>query len=335
VVKDRTTFVTGGTSSIGRVLVREMAREGLPVRVLARRSSNRAGLELPGVEFVTGDVTDPADVRRGMEGCENVIHMAAVVGYQVPESEWWRVNRDGSRFVLEAACDLGVKSMVQVSTLSVLNPTQPGEQADELRPVDTGRYFNLYQKTKRAADDLAREFAGCGLNVKIVYPAFGYGCSHASSHASMAETTLLRMASGQPVAIFGSGHNEICLAYYKDTVRGILLAHEHGISGEGYILGGENLTFPQIWAVVAHVLGKRPPTRKIPMGLLHFLSDLRKRVTGKAIFPPEFFEMLDHNWNFSSAKAECSLGWKMTPFQQGLTETWAEYQAGGEASWSL
>ena len=54
-----TMFITGGTSSIGRILIKELGKEGTPMRVLVRRSSNLAGLQLPGVEFVFGDVTDP------------------------------------------------------------------------------------------------------------------------------------------------------------------------------------------------------------------------------------------------------------------------------------
>ncbi|HSL43463.1 MAG TPA: NAD-dependent epimerase/dehydratase family protein [Anaerolineales bacterium] len=321
-----TTFVTGGTSSIGRVLIKQLARQNKRVRVLARRSSNRRGLELPGVEFVYGDVTDPEAVRLGMQGCDRVTHMAAIVGYNVPEVEWWRVNKDGTCNVLESARELGIRSIVQVSSISVLGPTQPGEMADENRPVDTSKYFNLYQKTKRAADDLCRAFAAPGLQVKIVYPGFGYGCSFASSHPSLQEQTLLRMATGKPVAIMGTGKNRLCLSYYNDTVEGIDLAHQYGRAGEDYILIGENLTFVEIWEHIASLLGKQPPTRKIPLPLLQVISKVSQFVTGKSLFPPEFFEMISMNWCFSSEKAKRELGWTPHSFADGIALTWKKYQ---------
>lgn len=324
-----TTFITGGTSSIGRVLVKDLARRGERARVLVRPTSDRSGLELPGVEFVPGDVTDAASVRQGMAGCERVVHLAALVGHNLPEAQWWKVNRDGTAHTLQAATDLGVASMVQVSSMAVLGTTEPGEVADETRRVDTSRYMNLYQKTKRAADDLAREYAGQGLPVKIVYPAFGYGCSWASSHPSLAEQTLLRMAAGKPVAIMGSGKNKLCVAYYKDTVQGIHLAHARGLAGDDYILGGPNLTFPEIWAVVARVLGQPPPRRRVPLIVLEVVSRVSRAVRGRSLFPPEFFEMIAYNWNFSSAKAERVLGWRPHTFDEGMAETWAEYQALG------
>ncbi|MBN1147542.1 MAG: NAD-dependent epimerase/dehydratase family protein [Anaerolineales bacterium] len=324
-----TTFITGGSSSIGRVLIKEMAREGEKVKVLARPSSNLSGLDLPGVEFIYGDVTDPQAVKEAMQGCEHVTHMAAVVGQQVAEETWWRVNRDGSRNVLQAARELDVRSLVQVSTISVLGPTQAGEIADESRAVDTSKYFNLYQKTKRAADDLAREYAARSLRAMIVYPCFGFGCSWASSHPSMQEQTLLRMAAGKPVANLGSGKNRLCFSYYKDTARGIRLAHERGQAGEDYILGGDNLTFTEIWAAVAKVLGKKPPRRRIPLFVFGLISEASKFATGRSILPPEFFEMVSLNWCFSSAKAKQELGYQPLSFEQGIAETWAEYQSSG------
>ncbi len=324
-----TTCITGGTSSIGRVLIKALARGGEKVRVLARPTSDRRGLELPGVEFVFGNVTDPEAVRRGIEGCEQVCHLAAIVGHRAPVSEWWRVNRDGSRNVLRAALDMGVKSMVQVSSLSVLGPTAPGEVADESRPVDTRKYVSLYQKTKRAADDIAQEFAAKGLRVMIVYPGFGYGCSWASSHPSMAEMTLLRMAADKPVAILGSGKNRLCAAYYKDTVQGIQFAHEWGRAGEGYILGGENLTFPEIWAVIASLLGKKPPRLRVPLGPIRFMAHVLAALRGRPVIPAEILDMASFDWSFSADKAKRELGWAPHSFRAGMAETWAEYQAAG------
>ena len=327
-----TVFITGGTSSIGRVLVKELAVKGIPMRVMVRKSSDRSMLEFPEVTFVEGDVTDADAIRKGMAGCQNVTHMAAIVGHNVPEAEWWRVNQDGSRNVLQAAYELHVDSVVQVSSLSVLGFTQPGETADESRPIDTGKYVNLYQRTKHAADEIAQDYVAQGLAVKVVYPAFGYGCSHATSHTSLQEQTLLRMAAGKPVAIMGSGKNRLCLSYYKDTVAGILLAHKNGKAGEGYILGNDNLSFPEIWETVAAVLGKQPPRRRIPLAVLKLISSANRVLTGKPIFPTDFFEMIGFNWCFSNRKAKEQLGWQPHSFLDGLSETWKEYK---ELGWRI
>jgi len=319
-------FITGGTSSIGRVLITRLAQDKETMRVLVRPTSDRRGLERPGVEFVSGDVTDPASVRRGMAGCDRVIHMAAVVGGGVPDEIWWKVNRDGTRSVLQTALDLKVRSMVQISTIGVLGDTAPAELADERRSIDLSSYTTLYQKTKRAADEMARSYVALGLPVKIVYPCFGYGCSWASSHPSMAEMTLLRLARGQPVAVMGAGNNHLTLSYYKDTVQGILLALENGSDGRDYILGGPNLTFNEIWQGVAAVLHKSPPRLHVPIPLLKAGARLARNLTGKDALPPDFIEMVSKNWNYSSARAQNELGWQNTPFATALSETWSDYK---------
>lgn len=324
-----TTFITGGTSSIGRVLIKELNRQGRPMKVLVRKTSNLEGIDLPGVTFVHGDVTDYESVRQGMQGCSRVTHMAAVVGSDLPEEDWWHINRDGSRNVLQAAYEQGLSSVVQISTLSVLGDTQPGETADESRPIDPALHVNLYQKTKFAADEIARDYAARGLPVKIVYPGFGFGCSFATSHPSLQDQTLLRMAAGKKTAIMGSGKNRLCLAYYNDTVAGIECAHQAGNAGEGYILGNENLTFPQIWSAIAAVLDKEPPKAHMPLALLKTISFITEKVRGHPVFPQDFLGMVALNWCFSSRKARDELGWQPKTFADAIAETWHAYQQQG------
>ena len=327
-----TTFITGGTSSIGRVLIKELSRKSRTMKVLVRKTSNLEGIDLPGVTFVYGDVTDYGSVRQGMQGCSRATHMAAVVGAGLPEEDWWHINRDGSRNVLQAAHEQGLASVVQVSTLSVLGSTQPGETGDESRPIDSAHHVNLYQKTKFAADEIARDYAARGLAVKIVYPGFGFGCSFASSHPSLQDQTLLRMAAGKKTAIMGNGKNRLCLAYYNDTVAGIERAHQVGKSGEGYILGNENLSFPEIWSVIASLLDKEPPKAHIPLSLLKAISFITEKVRGQPVFPQDFLGMVALNWCFSNQKAREELGWQPKTFADAIAETWHAYQ---EQGWTI
>lgn len=219
--------------------------------------------------------------------------------------------------------------MVQVSTLPVLGHTEPGEVADENHPIDTAKHQNLYQKTKFAADQLAREYAAKGLPIKMVYPAFSYSCSHANSHPSLQEQMLLRMAARKPTMIMGDGKNYLCLAYNKDTVEEVLLAHKNGILGEGYILGNENLTFGENLTVIANLLGKKTPHQRIPLSILKTISVVSRAIRGKSVFPPDFLDMIRYNWRFSNKKVRVELGWEPCSFEQGIAETWTDYQSLG------
>ena len=269
-----------------------------------------------------GDVTDYGSVRQGMQGCSRGnSHGLAVVGASLPEEDWWHINRDGSRNVLQAAHEQGLAGMVQVSTLSVLGSTQPGETGDESRPIDPALHVNLYQKTKFAADEIARDYAAKGLPVKIVYPGFGFGCSFASSHPSLQDQTLLRMAGGvKKPPSWETVKTGLCLAYYNDTVAGINLAHQVGKPGEGYILGNENLTSRRYGRPLLSYWAKNRPKEHIPLSLLrdHFLHN--RKLRGRPVFPQDFLGMVALNWCFSCQKARDELGWQPKSFADAISE---------------
>jgi nucleoside-diphosphate-sugar epimerase len=324
-----TTFVTGGTSRIGRVLVRELVRQGEAVRVLVRPKSNRAGLELPGVEFIHGDINDLVTVRKGITGCDRVCHLAGL-GPQASETDLWRVNRDGTRNLLQAALDLRAASVVQVSSLVALGPTSPGDEpANERHRAPAGRYFALFQTVRRAADDMAREYAVKGLGVKLVYPGCGYGSVRSAAQSPLTEQTLLRMAAGKPALVVGNGRTRVAAAYYKDLVQGITLAHGRGQAGESYLLAGECLTLPQIWATVGEVLGKPVFPRRLPLWLARSAAGLAQTTTGHPPFPADFLVMVGRDWCFSSEKAARSLGWRPRSLRDGMADAWEEFQALG------
>jgi nucleoside-diphosphate-sugar epimerase len=320
-------LVTGGTSSIGKVLVRQLSARGGRVRLLMRPTASRAGLELPGVELVPGDVTDSASVDRATEGCSLVYHLAAIVGTARDRAAWDRVNVQGSRNVFEAARRSGAR-VVFVSSIGALGWTEPGEIADETRPRGPRTWAGHYGRTKNEAEDVLRELVGRGLRGCTVYPGFGYGPSRAVSHPGLTDNTLLRLAAGKPLPLLW-GRNRLCVSYFQDTVRGCIAAAERGRPGEGYVLGGDNLTFQEIIAGAAAALGRRSPRLKVPVALLGTIIGFAKRVRPELAIPDELLDMFGRSWAYSSAKAERELGFRPTSYEQGMRETWRDWQALG------
>ena len=174
-----TTFITGATTDLGRVLVREMVQQGDALRLLVRADSNRSGLELPGVEFIRGDIRDGVAVRKGMTGCDRVCHLAALDASATEQH-----HHDIARLVMQAAQDMRVGSVVQVSAIRLIDPDSVNPDSDD--PDDDDEVFiearlanparlSKPLKAFHAADEVAREFAANGLPVKLVYPGLGYG----------------------------------------------------------------------------------------------------------------------------------------------------------------
>jgi len=312
-----TTFITGATTSLGRVLVRELVREGEAVRLLVQPESNRFGLELPSVAFIRGEITDAVAVRKGVTGCDRVCHLLEAPD-SINETALSRIHREGTRNVLQAAQDLHVTSVVQVSSAAVLGPTRGEEAGGEEN--STGSNANIsWVKSQQAANEIAREYAAKGIHVKLLYPGVGYGWVRAPGNGGLAEETLLRLATGKPAIIPGKGRNHLPVATFKDIVQGILLAHERGKAGEGYLLVDDTPTWIELWQTVSEVLNKPALTRNTPL----FWAKLTNAL------PSDLLELAGHDWYFDSAKAKDELGWHSLSWHDGLVETWEAYQAIG------
>ena len=313
-----TTFITGATTDLGQVLVREMVQQGEALRLLVRADSNRSGLELPGVEFIRGGIGDGVAVRKGMTGCDRVCHLAPLDA-SATAGGGEGTHHDIARLVMQAAQDMRVGSVVQVSAISLLNPGgADGDNADETQTVHPARLSKTH-KPRHAADEVAREFAAKGLPVKLVYPGLGYGFVRPPGHGGLAASTLLQFANGGAATIPGNGRKRLPVTYFKDTAQGIRLVHERGRAGEGYLLVGETLTWPQLWAAIADVLGHDVPTRRTPLWLA--------RVT--AALPAEVLDLCGSDWQVSATKARQELGWRPVSFRDGIAETWEDYAALG------
>jgi dihydroflavonol-4-reductase len=312
-----TTFITGATTSLGRVLVRELVRQGEAVRLLVQTETNRSGLELPSVAFIRGEITDAVAVRKGVTGCDHICHLLEAPD-GINGSTLSRMLSEGTRNVLQAAQDLHVSSVVQVSSAAVLGPTQ-GEAGVDASHQSANSPNAAWVKMQFAANEIAHEYAAKGIPVKLVYPGVGYGFVRSPGNSGLAEHTLLRLAAGKSAIIPGKGHNRLPVAYYKDTVQGIMLAHERGRRGQGYLLVGETPTWDELWQTVSEVLGKEVSTRTTPL----FWAKLTNAL------PTELLTYAGHDWNFDSEKARHELGWRPLSWRDGLVETWEEYQAVG------
>ncbi|OLY90861.1 NAD dependent epimerase/dehydratase family protein [Cnuella takakiae] len=145
-------FLTGATGYVGHRLALHAAKRGYQVQALVRNLQRNLPRH-PNIRFFTGDITDAASVDRAMEGCQQVIHAAALARYYHPRaSEFFRVNVGGTHHVLEAALRQGISRLVFTSTCAVLGPSygRPVTETDtRLRPFD-----NDYEVSKYCAEQL-------------------------------------------------------------------------------------------------------------------------------------------------------------------------------------
>ena len=110
--------VTGGGGFLGGRIVELLRARGDEVRALARR--RYPGVEALGAAGIALDIRDTPAVRAALEDADVVFHVAGKTGYWARRKEFWSVNVDGTRSVLEAVRAAGVRRLVYTSTPSVV-----------------------------------------------------------------------------------------------------------------------------------------------------------------------------------------------------------------------
>jgi nucleoside-diphosphate-sugar epimerase len=187
-----------------------------------------------------------------------IFHVAAV--YRTarhPDAYYYEVNLGGTQNVLEAARRQGVERVVHCSTVGVHGDVRdvPSTEESPLNPGD------IYQRTKLAGEQAAREAFAKGLPGTVVRPAAIYG------PGDLRLLKLFRTVLNGSFRMFGSGETCYHLVYIEDLIDGILLCAERPEAlGQVFILAGpRHLTLRELVALVAEAVGVPPPRGRLPM----------------------------------------------------------------------
>ncbi len=315
-------MITGATGFIGQNLAGKLAQQGHNVHALVRNPQQANDLQAMGVGLFNGDITDKDTIAQAMHGCEQVYHCAAFASFWSKNpGEIFKVNVEGTRNMLEQALQMGVTKFVYTSSTAVWGPN-PYKTINEDDPRIFG-FDNDYELSKHMAEQEVISFAKQGLDAVIVNPSRVYGPGKLSY--SNAVTRMLHDAlSGKMVMLPNGRGNLANYTFVHDVVEGHILAMQHGRTGERYILGGENLSYNELLALLLHKIG-RVRILKMPRTLLKVLGGfemLKSRITGKApAFTPNMLDRYFVNMAFLSKKAEEELGYHITPASLGFDQT--------------
>ncbi|MEQ8833906.1 MAG: GDP-mannose 4,6-dehydratase [Miltoncostaeaceae bacterium] len=221
--------VTGAGGFIGGHLVERLLGDGHRVRALVRYSStssigflDSARARHPeALEIVHGDVEDPACMVRLIDGCERVLHLAALIGIPysfVAPHHYVQTNLMGTLNVLEAARAAGVERLVHIST----SETYGTAQFVPITEAHPAHAQSPYAATKVGADQLALSYQrSFGLPVVVVRPFNTYGPRQ--SPRAFIPTVIAQALAGDVIRM-GSLDPRRDLNYVTDTVQGMVAA---------------------------------------------------------------------------------------------------------------
>ncbi|NLT66225.1 MAG: NAD(P)-dependent oxidoreductase [Acidobacteria bacterium] len=226
-------LVTGGTGFTGSHLTRRLLAAGHEVRVV----DNQKGIfyeELSGLgaEITIGSVADAALMDKLVEGCDGVQHAAAAFRkVNLPQSVYYDVNVNGTRYLLEAALKHGVQKFVYCSTCGVHGDVKNPPAAEDA-PIEPEDY---YQLTKYQGEEVVHEYLAKGLDACIIRPTAIYGPGDPERFLML----FRRVKTGR-FYMFGPGTAHYHPVYIDNLVDAMVLAMETPASrGQTYLIADE------------------------------------------------------------------------------------------------
>lgn len=319
-------FITGATGFVGGAVAQALVQKGHELMALARPGSNRAQLAHLPIEWVTGDVLEPAGWADKLPGVDGVVHAAGMLGQAgVPEEKYHQLHVEGTRQVCQAVQAAGVKRLLYVSSPGVLGPIA-GAPADETTPLNPS---NPYERSKAAAEQLVHHFVQQGCPAVIARPEFIYGVG--DSHVLG-----LFKAVQKGLFFYVNGGRAFCHpTFIEDAVNGLSSCLEQGRIGEVYhICGPRPVTFKELGSTIAQALGVRPPWLSLPYGLAWVIAAGLETAGGAAGFKAPLtrtgVDFFSENRRFAIAKAATELSfYPQFDLASGVAKTVAWYKEQG------
>ena len=323
-------LVTGASGFVGSAVARALIARGHRVRLMVRGSSPRtnvAGLE---AEIVTGDLLDQSSLAPALAGVKHLFHVAADYRLWAPDPEdIVRANLEGTRSIMVAAQAAGIERIVYTSSVATLALREDGAPVDETAPQDPAKAIGAYKRSKTVAERLVeRMVVENGLPAVIVLPSTPIGSRDVKPTPT--GRIIVEAANGKMPAFLDTGLN---LVHVDDVAEGHLLAWDKGRVGERYILGGQDVGLGTMLGDIAGIVGRKPPTVRLPREPLFPLAlaaEFVARFTKREPFVTvDALKMAKYHMFFSSAKAVRELGYTARPYGDAIADAVAWFRQAG------
>ena len=312
--------VTGGTGFLGNNLVRRLLALEHEVTAIVRPGSDPRPFEGLNLRIIQGGLDDQSTLQSGLEGADFVIHAAAHIWFGRSQTALSRtVNVDLTRHIACQANKHNVR-MIHVSSVDTLNAGNTPDCMYNETDWETQKSECDYTVTKREAEQVVLTELENGLDAVIVNPTFMIGPWDWKPSSGLMMTSVVK--GFIPFAPGGG----FCCVDVRNVADGIIAALERGQSGERYILGGQNMTYLELWQRFAAKVGKKMPRWGMSNAMARvvgFFGDIpywlfRKegQVNSVALKLSQLFNY------YSSQKAIDQLGYEITDLQIAIDDAY-------------
>lgn len=316
-------LVTGATGHIGNNLCKALIEQDRTVRGTVRSTSNTEPIQDLDIETAEANLLVPESLSSAMQGCDVVYHTAAVYKTSAvnPELEIIKPAVEGTRNIMQAASEMGIRKMIYVSSVVTIGGGDSFDHNRDETDWDTdpeSPYYVAKVRAERLAHELARQY---DMNVFFVLPGLVLGPR--DFRITPSNGLVRDFLNGKIPFSYDSAFT---VTDVRDVVQGMLLAEKHGLPGERYILGGTQVTIDDLFHQIAEMSTRSAPAMKVNAGTAKMLAYPTKWLAGflhsDPLITPEFVQdNFGKYLNYSSDKAEQELGYSSRPLLRILEDT--------------
>ena len=309
-------LITGGTGFIGYHTALELLDSGHEVRLLVRDRDKAARLYGEATpDCVKGDIADSTAMRKALQGCDALVHTAAMVSTDKKDADLvYRTNVEGTRNAIGQGVERGLDKIIHVSSVTAIFDRK-ARRLDENSPPGTAE--NAYGRSKVASEKYVRALQEKGAPVHVTYPASVIGPDDpglTEPHAGLVAFLYMR-------AIMPGGNQ------YVD-VRDLAWAHrqllELDLDPGRYPLGGHFLSWPQLGRELQKLTGRYLPPVLVAGSAMRMLGraiDAVQPVINLEVPLSHEASVYATQWvKMDSSKAERDLGLAFRPVDESLAD---------------
>ena len=307
--------ITGASGYIGTVLTPLLLSHGHTLKVLTRKTLPD---DIPeGIAFVYGNLLDNDSLQDLVKDADVVIHLAAMISVDdKPDEMLFRVNTSGTRLLVAAALQAGVKRFIHLSSVTAYTQAPYDEPMDETRPPAKDVQHS-YDHSKAVSQAIALEYNGNGMEVIVLAPTAVMGPY--DQQPSLIGKAVVNIYNGKIPALFPGGVDFVDV---RDVAAAVVSAITRGTPGKAYLLSGKWVSLVTLSEEIGRIKGKRISLWVVPLWLVFGMLPLVRMLARLRGGPPFYTRQSVYNLIYSNKKIDYSKAKADLQFQpRAFTET--------------
>ncbi len=319
-------FLTGGTGLVGAHILLKLTENGQKVKALKRKRSSLTVIKnifshykktnlLQSIEWIEGDLLDLFSLQEGINGCNTVIHCAAIVSFNPKDfKKMMKINVEGTANIVNICLENNIDKLAYISSIATLN-----DEKNQVRTEDSfwkeSKSNSQYAKSKYLSEQEVWRGIEEGLNSIIVNPSVILGPGDWQKGSSQ---MFEKVWKGLKFYSSGStGYIDVV-----DVAKCVIKLLEKEIINERFILNAENIKYRDIFDSIAENLNKPKPHIKVSPLIKEIawrIEWLMSLITNKSpLITKETANTAMKNKSFSNEKIIKALDYKFIPIEESI-----------------